>query len=225
MCGRYVLRRFRAADYDAAPKFEEFTDLKVTPRFNIAPSQDIVAIRLDKNDKRVATLIKWGLIPSWTKGKPKAQPINARCETAATSGMFKAAFARRRCLIPADGFFEWRTGEHGKQPFFIHRPDDKPFAFAGLWERWKNEAGEIVDTCTILTTSPNALMSTIHDRMPVILDEADYAKWLDRNTAPEELQKLMKPDPDGQLEAYPVSPAVNKPVNDSPDNLKKIDAA
>ncbi len=225
MCGRYTVRRFDPAAYDAAPLFEEFAQLKIVPRFNVAPSQDVPVIRLDKDDHRVASFIRWGLIPSWTKGKPKLAPINARAETVTTSPMFKAAFNRRRCLMPADGFYEWKKLDGGnKQPYFIHLKDDSEFAFAGLWERWKpKEDAEPVDTCTHITTTPNPLMSSIHDRMPVILRKADYAKWLDRDADEATLRSMLKPLPAEEMETVPVSSRVNSPKNDSPENVEPVD--
>jgi len=222
MCGRFVARKLRLEDYDAAPFFEEFSEKGILPRFNIAPSQAIPVIRLDKDDRRVADVVKWGLIPSWSKELPKLQPINARSETVGTSGMFKAALARRRCLIPADGFYEWRKDGAAKQPFFIRRPHDEPFAFAGLWERWRPAPdAPPIDTCVILTTTPNDVMKPIHDRMPVILEKKDYALWLDRHADLAEVSKLLKPFA-GELEAYPVSRAVNSPKNDSEENVRAI---
>lgn len=226
MCGRYTLRRINIvySDFDAAPEslFEEFSE---RARFNVAPSQDIVVIRLNKEGKRMVGAVRWGLIPSWAKDAPKMQPINARAETASTSGMFRQAFARRRCIIPADGFYEWKKLDpKTKQPMFIHFPDDRLFGFAGLWERWQGAEGEKpLDTCTILTTAPNELMAGIHDRMPAILKPEDYDLWLDRNADLQAVEKLLRPYPDGELEATPVSRMVNSPKNDLPDCIKPLD--
>jgi putative SOS response-associated peptidase YedK len=222
MCGRYTLRRYdlaRAA-FDAMQQqlpFEEFSELRITPRFNIAPSQIVPTVRIDRNGNRVLSAAKWGLIPSWTKSKPKTAPVNARAETLATSGMFRQAFGRRRCLIPADGFYEWQGSKPPKQPYFIHRRDDSLFAFGGLWERWNDpKTGKPVDTCTIITTPPNDLMASIHNRMPLILDKADYDRWLNREIPGEQVTDLLKPS-QADLEARRVSPAVNSVKNDSPD--------
>ena len=172
MCGRYVLRSIDLARsaFNASldPGFEEFTE---RPRFNIAPSQDVAVVRINQSGDRVLGLVRWGLIPHWAKEQPKIQPINARAETVPTSGMFKQAFAQRRCIVPADGFYEWKKLDaKNKQPMFIHFRDDRVFGFAELWERWKpTEDAEPLDTCAIITTTPNTLMSSIHDRMPVIL--------------------------------------------------------
>jgi putative SOS response-associated peptidase YedK len=219
MCGRYTIRRIdlaRAAfNAQLAEAFDEFSE---RARFNIAPSQDIPVVRINKEGGRSIGLVRWGLIPHWAKAEPpKVQPINARAETVQTSGMFKQAFARRRCLIPADGFYEWRREGKSKQPMFVHFPDDRVFGFAGLWERWRPaEDAEPVDTCTIITTTPNKLMSDIHDRMPVILRPEDYGTWLDRDTDPQQAAKLLRPYTDGELEAVPVSKTVNSPKNDTP---------
>jgi putative SOS response-associated peptidase YedK len=217
MCGRYTIRRIDLlhGGFDARllPSFEEFTE---HPRFNIAPSQMVPVVRVDAKGERVIDAVRWGLIPSWTKGKPKQQPINARGETVATSGMFRQAFERRRCLVPADGFYEWRKIDpKTKQPMYVRRKDRDLFAFAGLWERWKPDGeAEPIDTCTIITTTPNELMAPIHDRMPVVLDRADYDRWLDRETPGADVVGLLKPYPAESMEAIPVSTHVNSPRND-----------
>ncbi|HEY0007271.1 MAG TPA: SOS response-associated peptidase [Tepidisphaeraceae bacterium] len=220
MCGRYTLRRFDllrqdfAADY--APTFETFDEKR--PRFNIAPSQHVPIVRLSSDGKRTLSAVRWGLIPSWTKGKPKQQPINARAETIATSGMFRQAFARRRCLIPADGFYEWQKVGGQKQPMFVRHADDRLFAFAGIWERWKpEEDAEPIDTMSIITTEPNSLMSPIHDRMPVILSPQDYDAWLDRDAAGDAVSGLLKPYREHEMAAVAVSTRCNSPANDDCD--------
>ena len=227
MCGRYTLRRIdlaRAAMHATPdPGFGEFTE---RPRYNIAPSQPIPVVRVDKEGGRRIGPVRWGLIPHWAKEPPKVQPINARAETVATSGMFRQAFARRRCIIPADGFYEWKKVDaKTKQPMFVRFPDDRVFGFAGLWERWRPPGDadvEPVDTCTILTTAPNELMAPIHNRMPVILKPEDYAAWLDRDTDPRKATDLMKPYPDGELEAVPVDRIVNSPKNDVPECIQSL---
>jgi putative SOS response-associated peptidase YedK len=235
MCGRYTLRRgdVSQAIYDA---FRQLLDFEFTERphwwraarYNIAPSQDVPVIRLNADGKATIGPVQWGLVPSWTRGKPKTRPINARGETVATNGMFRQAYERRRCLLPADGFYEWKrsTDPDGvlvKQPMFIHRQDDALFCFAGLWERWNPDPdADAVDTCTILTTRPNALMSDIHDRMPVILDPADYARWLDRDTPGKDVADLIKPCPTEDLTASPVTNLVNSPKNDDAACIKPL---
>jgi putative SOS response-associated peptidase YedK len=222
MCGRYTLRRaslvyaaMGATPY--LPSFEEFDEKRVVPRFNVAPSQTVPIVRISGEGKRVVSEARWGLIPSWVKGKPKSAPINARAETVRTSGMFRQAMERRRCLVPADGFYEWKGAKPPKQPYFIHKPDDGIFAFAGLWERWKPDSdAEPVDTFTIITTAANEVIKPIHNRMPVILSEADYAKWLDRATAEKDVEGLLKPY-EGELEAARVSTKVNSAKNEGPE--------
>ncbi len=227
MCGRFTLRRaevvrkFFDIHTSIVPGFEEFTE---RPRFNIAPSQHVPVVRLNSKGERTLSLVRWGLIPSWTKGKPKVQPINARAETVDSGGMFRQAFERRRCLVPIDGFYEWRKNVDGsKQPMFIHHEDDTPFALAGLWERWSpDENADPIDTMTIVTTTPNSLMASIHDRMPVILAERDYARWLDRDVSGSDVVPLLKPYEGSDLKATPVSPHVNSPRNDDPRCVEAV---
>jgi putative SOS response-associated peptidase YedK len=172
---------------------------------------------VNKDGRAALGLARWGLIPSWTKGKPKTQPINAKSETAATSGMFRQAMERRRCLVPADGFYEWQGAAPPKQPFFIRMKDDQPFALGGLWERWReSDEAEPLDTFTILTTVPNELIGPIHNRMPMILDPADYDRWLDRGVGAGGVTDLLKPYDAGRMEAYPISTQVNNVRNDGP---------
>jgi putative SOS response-associated peptidase YedK len=220
MCGRYTVRRNDVPaqvlrEWNLQLPFEEFAD---HPRFNVAPSQRMPIVRLSADGTPEISLAKWGLIPSWSKEKPKVQPINARCETVATSGMFRQAFQHGRCLVPADGFYEWKGAKPPKQPYFIRMKDDGAFAFAGLWERWKPPNGEPVDTYTIITTEPNELMATIHNRMPVILRDGDYKKWLGRD-APTD---LLRPFDASAMEAFPVSSKVNSPRNDAPELVERV---
>lgn len=158
----------------------------------------------------------WGLIPSWAKDPSIGNRIiNARSETVAEKPSFRAAFKRRRCLIPANGFYEWKKIGKKKQPYYVRRKDGEPFAFAGLWEPWEGEDGTVIESCTILTTEPNADIRPLHNRMPVILDPSDYDQWLNPEVDElETLAPLMHPYPDGKLEAVPVSPLVNNPKND-----------
>jgi putative SOS response-associated peptidase YedK len=224
MCGRYILRRINARRFGVeftSPGFEEFSETRLMPRFNIAPSQLIPAIRIDRSGRRGLGGLRWGLIPHWAKGRPKSQPINARGETVASSGMFREAFERRRCLIPADGFYEWKKTATGKQPYLIRLADDTAFAFAGIWERWKSDEGaEPVETCAILTTEPNELMAGIHNRMPVILDEAEYARWLDHDVLGKDVAGLLRPRSADDMIAMPVSRAVNNARNDGPECIE-----
>jgi putative SOS response-associated peptidase YedK len=185
--------------------FDEFSETRILPRFNIAPSQFVPIVRL-MDDNRILSAAAWGFVPFWQKGKPNARPINARSETVATSGMFRTAFKSSRCLVPADGFYEWLAGTP-KQPFLFHRPDDALFAFAGLCSEWDGQM-----TCLHLTTTPNAITAPVHDRMPVILHKADYSKWLDPAVSAVELTALLVPYPDVELVSQPVSTRFNSPM-------------
>jgi putative SOS response-associated peptidase YedK len=215
MCGRFTLR---TPSKDIAPLFglDELPDLP--PRYNIAPSQEIAAVRRRPDGvQRELVFLRWGLIPFWAKeSKTDYSTINARAETVAQKPAFRQAFQKRRCLIAADGFYEWQKTDGGKQPFYIHRKDDQPFALAGLWERWKGGDDQI-ESCTIIVTQPNEVLKPIHDRMPVILSRADFDVWLDPEFDDrDKLQALLRPYPADELEAYPVRTLVNNPRNDRP---------
>lgn len=221
MCGRFSLV---AAIEELA---EAFSASEPPPdpeaRFNIAPSQGLLAVVTDSERRFVR--LRWGLIPSWAK-EPSigARLINARAETVAEKPSFRAAFKARRCLIPATGFYEWQRREAGKkQPYYMRLQNTRPFALAGLWERWTSPEGEVIDSCTILTTSANTLLEPIHDRMPVILEPRDYELWLDPDTrSPDRLIPLLKPYPPDQMSAYQVSSLVNSPTNDSPECINSL---
>lgn len=223
MCGRYSLRQndLHRVGADVScflPKYDEFVE---KPRFNIAPSQDGLIVRVDAKGEPELSLPQWGFIPAWTKETPKLRPINARAETVATSGMFRQAFGRRRCLVLADGFYEWQGSKPPKQPYFIHMKDDGLFAFAGLWERWRpDDDAEPVETFTIITTTPNGVMSPIHNRMPVILSPRDYERWLDPKQTGESVLELLRPFAADGMEAYRISTRVNKPAHDGPELIE-----
>ena len=211
MCGRYTVRGI----LPVAELFGVALPPEFQSRYNVAPSQDVPVIRAAESTGRRADLMRWGLIPSWTKGKPKLQPINAKSETAATSAMFRQAMERRRCLVPADGFYEWKGAKPPKQPHLIRMKGNRPFGFAGLWERWRpDETSEPVETFTILTTTPNELVAQIHNRMPVIVGPADFDRWLDPKASAADVAGLLKSYPAGEMEAFPVSTRVNSPKND-----------
>ncbi|MEQ8787488.1 MAG: SOS response-associated peptidase [Pirellulaceae bacterium] len=222
MCGRFTLRT------PAGVLVEQFrleSAPELAPRYNIAPTQDVAVVRnehdtaQDDAARRELVLMHWGLVPSWSKDpKQGARMINARGETAAEKPSFRAAFKRRRCLVLADGYYEWqKTGGKHKQPFLIHRDDGAAFAFAGLWERWKGDDGPPLESCTIITTSSAESTREIHDRMPVILDEADYDLWLDVQFEDRErLQQLLIPWESDELVAEPVSTHVNNVRHDDP---------
>ncbi len=218
MCGRFVLR---ASPEAMMTLFDLAEAPLLAPRYNIAPTQPVAIVRVDPDrslmvPQREWTHVVWGLIPGWAKDPSiGARMINARSETAAEKPSFRAAMKYRRCLVPTDGFYEWMKVPGGKQPMFIHRPDHAPFAIAGLWERWTSPDGSLIESCTLLTTEPNAMMAGIHNRMPVILDPADYEMWLDAgHVKPDAAQHLLRPCPDDWLTAYPVSTVVNNARNE-----------
>ena len=224
MCGRFTLKTDPETLTETFPGFTMPDEL--TPRYNIAPSQG-VAVVPNKGDNTVE-FFQWGLIPFWAKD-PKIgnRMINARSETLAEKPSFRTPYKRRRCLILSDGFYEWRSepGSKTKTPIYIQLKSEKPFAFAGLWEAWSpNIDDDPLHSCTIITTSPNALMETIHRRMPVILEPDAYDWWLDPNEqTPNQLNDLLKPYPADEMMAYPVSRLVNRPSNDSPDCIAPAD--
>ncbi len=223
MFGRFVLM---TVGKDLAKQFgiEEALDLK--PRYNVAPTQMVVIIRLDRDTlQRRLVQVKWGLIPFWAKDTSIGQRmINARGESAAEKPAFRAAFKSRRCLVPADGFYEWkkRKGDQ-KQPYLVRNSDGSPFAFAGLCEKWQAPEDQIIESCTILTTYANDLTQPIHDRMPVILKSEDYDLWLDPDVKdPDILKPLLRPYPAEEMVAEPVSPKVNKATYDAPDCVEVV---
>lgn len=225
MCGRFTQQRPTAElaeIFDAEPLVEASE-----PRFNVAPSQGVVAVVRPPEDRRLLTTLRWGLIPSWAED-PKVgyKMINARAESVFTSPAFRSSIRKKRCLIPADSFYEWRLppeppegGKARKQPYLIHRVDGQPLALAGIWSTWKEpESGGWLRSCAIVTTTPNQLMARIHDRMPVILPESAWDLWLDPTLDDvDELRGLLVPYVAGELEAYPVSTLVNNTRNESPD--------
>src|SRR3954462_2547850 len=241
MCGRFTLRTPSTVlieHFDLDVRGDRQLPL-VELRYNIAPTQEILVVRADTADgksRRVA-LMRWGLIPSWSsdpKGVSGAPMINARSESLTEKPMFRNAVRRRRCLIPADGFYEWQQSAMGskakKQPFYIHRPDNQPFAFAGLWEKWtghqppssppngrceNSEKPLTIESCTIVTTEANATLEELHDRMPVVLAPCDYAMWLDSSIDdPSAFKHLLAPCGEEELIAEPVSTHVNRVAND-----------
>lgn len=227
MCGRFALMTSTEA---LAQQFEfalSAADLATmppsVPRYNIAPTQPVAAVRLGEDGKRAFTFFHWGLIPSWAKDiKIGSRMINARSETVTEKPSFRTAFKRRRCLIPADGFYEWQKQGNGKQPMFIRSTEERPFALAGLWEVWRDPDGSALQSCTILTTAPNELMASIHNRMPVIVEPEDYDLWLNPEPHPEQGLHLLRPYPAAKMTAYPVSTVVNNPRNDTPECIQPI---
>jgi len=220
MCGRFTLNSTPAK---LKEHFATTNVLDLEPRFNIAPSQSVPVVRLDKSGDREFTIANWGLIPSWVKDPKDVQhPINAKAETAAIKPMFRHAYRKSRVLVPADGFYEWAAKDGVKQPYLIRLRDGEPMGMGGLFEHWQSPEGDVA-TFTILTTSANALMAKIHDRMPVIIKPEDYATWVDKEfTDVIKLQTMTLPYPDRYMEAYPVSRKVNNPKNDSPNLTEKV---
>jgi putative SOS response-associated peptidase YedK len=222
MCGRYALIQPPGA-LRALFGFEERPGFP--PRYNVAPGQPVPVVRRE-GTRRHFMLVCWGLIPSWAKEEPKTPIINARAETCAEKPSFRGPFRHRRCLMPADGFYEWKPGRgRAKQPYFIRRRDGKPFAMAALWDVWMAGNGSEIDTCAVITVAANATLAPIHGRMPAILDEAEWEAWLDPSTSPKDLMALLKPAPDGLLEAVPVGTRINTAGNEGPALIEPVPAS
>lgn len=214
MCGRFTLTSLpkvvaQLFDLPAVPELD--------PRYNIAPTQGVAVVRAGSDGRRL-DLLRWGLIPSWVKDVKQAPTlVNARVDTLQEKPSFRGAFRSRRCLIPADGFYEWKTIGGKKQPMYFTMNDGAPFALAGLWERWEGPDGTVIESCTTLTTEPNAVVSPIHDRMPVILPPEAYALWLDpRVTEPQRLVPLLGSYPAEAMRVHAVSPQVNSASAEGP---------
>ena len=222
MCGRYSLAADKTTFSMTFPDFHIPDALP--PRFNIAPTQPVHVVANNRN--REIELFHWGLIPYWAKERSIGNKmINARAETLAEKPSFKHAFKRRRCLVLADGFYEWQRDQVNKTktPMHIRMKSGRPFTFAGLWESWKDEDGVPLLSCTIITTEPNELMEKIHNRMPVILHSDDYDEWLSAGERPpESLQHLLMPCEADEMTAYPVSTLVNSPVNELPECMEPV---
>lgn len=222
MCGRFS---FIHSDETIAEVFQVAEVPHLTPRYNIAPTQPVPTVLQTSEDAdRQFKFLHWGLIPSWSKDpKMGARMINAKAETVSEKPAFRSAFKRRRCLVLADGFYEWQQQNGKKQPYYFRLEDGKPFAFAGLWEHWEGAEGEVIESCTILTTEANDVLRPIHDRMPVILDPKDYDQWLDPKVQnPDSLKPLLQPYRSEEMIVYPVSTKVNSPKIDSPECIKSL---
>ncbi|MBX7135568.1 MAG: SOS response-associated peptidase [Fimbriimonadaceae bacterium] len=214
MCARFSL-------FTGSPVLEDLFDLEEPvlwePHYNIAPSEDAPAVLLNKEGHRTFLPLTWGLVPHWAKDPGGgARMINARSETVREKPAFRDAFARRRCLIPADGFFEWRDENGKKAPYFITRLDHRPFAMAGIWDRWKDDSTTL-RTCSILTTEPNRKVAELHNRMPVILHERDFDLWLDPEAPVPALESLFVPYEEEQTLLTPVTPRMGNPRYKEPD--------
>lgn len=224
MCGGYRLswrKQIIEEHFDCISGDEDWS-----PRYNIAPTQPVPIIRQHpKEPRRELSLVRWGLIPWWAKdASGAAKMINARSETAATLPAFRDALKARRCIVPADGFYEWKRMGKAKQPYCFEVNDGGLFAFAGLWERWKDPSGNWIRTCSILTTTPNAVTSTIHDRMPVILDPDSYDLWLDPGFSDvSAVSEMLKPYDARLMRCYPVSERINNVANDDPECSAPVD--
>lgn len=228
MCGRFTLT---ATPEQLAQLFALPAEPNLAPRYNIAPTQPVAIVRMEpKTKQREWALVQWGLVPSWSKDPSiGARMINARAETAPEKPSFRAAFKRRRCLVPASGFYEWKKLDKRKQPYYITMDNGQPFGFAGLWEFWQGADGSALETCTILTTEPNELMAELHNRMPVIVAPEDYAMWLgsgEEETPREldQLQHLLRAYPAGAMQAVPISTYVNSPHNEGPTCIEPLTA-
>jgi len=210
MCGRYSFAP--AANFAERFHIEE-QQLPLLPRYNVTPSQAMPVIV--RNSPNRVVKMTWGLIPSWSKEpRTKFSTINARAETITSSAVFRGPFKGRRCLVPASGFYEWRQTGQDKQPYYIRLQSGELFAFAGLYDIWRDADGQELYTYTIITTTPNDLVAPIHNRMPAILRSDDEDVWLDKETDPARLLSLLAPYPAGEMEAYQVSRAVNNPANE-----------
>jgi putative SOS response-associated peptidase YedK len=222
MCGRYTL----SSPTDLLADLLELDSVpELAPRYNIAPTQEAAVVRVTgETGARSLDLLRWGLIPFWAKDPGIGnRMINARAETVAEKPSYRASFKRKRCLVPADGFYEWQATGGRKQPFYFRFEGGGPFALAGLWDRWEKGEGEPVETFTILTTEPNEVVAPVHKRMPVILDREGMAIWLDPAIEDaERLTPLLGPFPTSGMEAYPVSTYVNSPGNDTPRCIEPL---
>jgi putative SOS response-associated peptidase YedK len=226
MCGRFVLK----APFSELVKLYNITNIGVNlePRYNIAPTLDIAVVRSNPETGRTLDMLRWGLVPWWAKDtKIGYSTINAKAETIATKPAFRDAFKARRCIIPADAFYEWKKLDaKRKQPYAIVPKDGGVFSFAGLWERWKDKtSGETLRTCTIITTEPNELCAPIHNRMPAILPPEAWGPWLGEKDSPcDELLKLLRPYPAQQMRAYPIGAKVGNVKNEGAELLEPIAA-
>jgi putative SOS response-associated peptidase YedK len=221
MCGRFTQAEIAELDREVF-KLLEMPQLE--PRYNVAPTQEAAVIRQRPNGERVIQRLRWGLIPSWAKDPAIGnRMINARAETLARKPAFERPFRRQRCLVPADGFYEWKRTDRAKLPYYLRREDGSPLAFAGLWDRWHDTAGEPIDSFTIITTTPNDLVAPIHDRMPAILLPDRYDMWLDSdNRDVDELSTVLGPFPAEEMTAYPVSTYVNNPKNEGAECVTPV---
>jgi putative SOS response-associated peptidase YedK len=223
MCGRYTLTKEARKLQELYGIIDGFDRQPFQPRYNIAPTQEAAVILFDDN-KPALKFLRWGLIPGWANDeKIGYKLINARCETVSEKPSFRSAFKHRRCLVLADGFYEWKRAGTAKQPYWIYLKDHQPFTVAGLWESWHEPDGSELQSFSIITTGPNELMQPIHDRMPVILPLETGKKWLDSKTSSAQLNELLKPHDADAMSCHPVSPLVNSPKNERPDCVQPLE--
>jgi putative SOS response-associated peptidase YedK len=215
MCGRFTLKSPSRTKFDAV-----VNDVlrELAPRYNIAPSQNICVV-LERDGEQCVEFFQWGLIPSWSK-EPKGF-INARAETLREKPSFSESFRAKRCLIPADGFFEWKRSGKWRQPYFFQLHDGEPFAFAGIWDTWQSNSHRLF-SCAIITTSANEVLAPVHDRMPAILRPESYSDWLSEWTRPDDLTRLLIPFPSEEMRSHPVSTMVNGTDADNPQLVEEI---
>jgi putative SOS response-associated peptidase YedK len=220
MCGRFAQR---SDPKRLAKEFKVEEVPQAEARYNVAPTQEILAVR-QLADGREMAFFKWGLVPSWAKDVSMgARLINARSETVQEKSSFREAFKQRRCIIPADGFYEWQRTEGKKQPFFFRMRDERPFGFAGLWERWEGEGGQAINSCTILTTEANEVLQPVHDRMPVILHPDEYEMWLDPDVRIlDSIKEMLRPYPAEEMTGYPVSTSINSPGHQGAELIERV---
>jgi len=222
VCNRY---RLTYAKPYLAERFEAVGEIEERPRYNIAPTQQVVTVRKEEGKKtRKFTTMRWGLIPSWAKDMSiGTQTLNARSETVTTKPAFRDPILRKRCLIPADGFYEWRKMGSVKQPYCFEVGEGEVFAFAGLWDEWRSPDGEIIESCTVLTTGPNSLVADLHDRMPVIVPRDKYDLWLDPDVNDfEAIRDILKPYDANLMRRYPVSMKLNNSRIDDAESASPV---
>jgi len=220
MCGRFtslLSPELLAAIYAVLPPEQ------LSPRYNISPTQSVLAVREEPSGGRYLSTVRWGFVPHWAKDiSIGSKMINARAETVAEKPSFRTAFRQRRCIIPANGYYEWVQANDQKQPWYIKGHEDQPLSLAGLWEQWLSEDGSKLETCAIITTAANELTVPIHDRMPLILPKQSISPWLDKNTSPGDLVGMLIPCSPEMLEAYTVSNLVNNSRFDSPSCIARV---
>lgn len=220
MCGRFV---FYSPAEAVTRLFGVELEDDVEPRYNIAPTQLAPVLRRDDSGTRRLDLLRWGLVPFWAKD-PRIgnRMINARAETVASKPAFRQAYRRRRCLVLANGFYEWQRGDDGKVPWYIHQPSGDPFAMAGLWEAWRSDGEEFMETFTVLTREADPWMAAIHHRMPVIVDDETASRWLEPATGEQALASVCEGATGVPLEAMQVSRKVNNPANEGPGLIQRV---